>query len=107
MARTRLVLHLVLALVVAMPALARADTEATSTILFVAFRGCEELCQGFKDRIAASGPDKARMWTMIKSVSNTGAVADTRAMLPVIAADPAAAARNLSGHDHADMGCDG
>lgn len=57
MARTRLVLHLVLALVVAMPALARADTEATSTILFVAFRGCEELCQGFKDRIAASGFD--------------------------------------------------
>lgn len=43
------------------------------------------------DRIAADGPDKAKMWAMIKSVSNAGAVSDTRAMLPVIAGDPAAA----------------
>lgn len=43
------------------------------------------------DRIAEDGPDKARMWTMIKSVSNAGAVGDTRAMLPAIAADPEAA----------------
>lgn len=47
------------------------------------------------DRIGEDGPDKSRMWSMIKSVSNAGAVADTRAMLPVIDADPAAAAGGL------------